>query len=194
MLSPESIAEHFGYTSDWLRLRVVTATDLREQFAVFEQSEDKKTEHYRCAAFKNYLNRIEAVSDETLRDLLSLSDAGPDGCDLSVSRAFELVNSDLLNDEQLQSLRERQDLQQHASFQLLINRALLERRLSSDGLTDSVFQGICALNDPITTQRLLDRDDLTRDHVAWVAEFGCGKRLRNVAMQRLNSRRFRDGG
>lgn len=146
MTSPESIAEHFGYTDDWLRLGVVTQADLRRQFAALEKSEDKNTEHYRCAAFRDYLNRIDGISDEMLHDLLALTDSGRDGCDLTVNRAFDLVHSDLLTDSQLHLLRERPGLNQHSSFRLAVDRVLLDRRLTFDGLTDHVFHDICVLN------------------------------------------------
>ena len=194
MKSPESIAEHFGYTADWLRLGIVTEANLRKQFTEFERSEDKNTEHYRCGAFRDFLSRHEAIPDETLRELLALSDGGHDGCDLTLNRAFDLVRSNLLTSSQLQWLRERSSLNQHSSFGLAIDRIVLNRRLTSDGLTDLIFHDICMLNDAATIRRLLDRDDLTRNHLAWLAEHGCNKSLRNVATQLLNSRRFRDGG
>jgi hypothetical protein len=194
MTSPESIAAHFGYTGDWLRLGIVTQAELQRQFAEFETCEDKNTEHYRCAAFRDYLNRIDGIADETLHELLALSDSGHDGCDLALNRAFELVRSDLLNNSQLQSLRKQPDFNQHSSFRLAVDRVLLDRRLTSDGLTDRALHDIRVPNDASTIRRLLDRDDLTRDHVAWIAEHACNKRLRNVAAQRLTSRRYRAGG
>ncbi len=194
MATPESIAAHFGYTDDWLRLGVVTQSELQQQFAEFQTSEDKNTEHYRCAVFLNYLNRIDGVSDETLHGLLALTDSGSDGCDLALNRAFELVRSDVLTDSQLQTLREQPRLDEHSSFRRAVDRVVVDRRLASDGLTDQIFHDICVLNDASTIRRLLDRDDLTRDHVAWIVEHACNKRLRNIATQRLNSRRFKASG
>ncbi|OYP32198.1 hypothetical protein CGZ80_20305 [Rhodopirellula sp. MGV] len=172
----------------------MTQADLRQQIAAFETSEDKNTEHYRCAAFREYLNRCDAISDQTFHDLLALTDAGPDECDLSLNRAFDLVHSELLTESQLRWLRDRSGYGQHTSFRVVIDRILIGRRLTCEGLTGSVFQEICAFNDATTIQQLLDHDDLTRDHVAWVAEHGCNKRLRNFATQLLSSRRFQNCG
>lgn len=194
MNSPERILEHFGYTDDWLRLGVVTPSELQQQFAEFEASDDKNKEHYRCGAFRAYLDRLDSISDELLRRILGLSDFGSDGCDLKVNRVFDLVHSELLTDAQLQGLIERSEFREHQSFKIAIARLLIRRRLDAGGLTDDIFRDVCELNDATALQQLLDRDDLARDHVGWVAEHGCNKRLRNIAKQMLQSRRFRGGG
>ena len=194
MKSTDQLLQHFGYTDDWLHLGVVMPSDLQEQFAEFERSEDKNKEHYRCRAFCRYLERLHSISDELLDRLLHLSDCGSDGCDLTLNRAFDLVLSGLLTNSQLQVLAERPQCEEHRSFAIAIARLLLERRIDAEGLSDSIFREIRNLNDATVLRRLLDRDDITREHVFWVAENGCNKPLRNEAKQMLVSRRFHDGG
>lgn len=194
MNSPDQILKHFGYTENWVRLGIVTPSELQKQITEFDASDDKNKEHYRCRAFLVFLDRVVSIPDELLEGILLLTDSGSDECDLAISRAFDLVDSGLLSDLQLHRLAKHPEYSDHQSFTLTIKRILLRRRLAVEGLTDRIFREVCELNDYGTLQSLLGRDDLDRDHVVWVAQHGCNKRLRNVATQMLQSRRFRNSG
>jgi len=58
-------------------------------------------------------------------------------------------------------------------------------------LTDDLFSAFCRLKDSGIQRALLDRDDLRRQHVEWLAQNGGNNAVQNRARQMLASRRFR---
>ncbi|WP_146403400.1 hypothetical protein [Pseudobythopirellula maris] len=182
---------HFGYTHEWLRVGVITESGLAAQLSEFEASDDKNKEHYRCAAFLQYIKGLTAVSDSVLNSLLELTDVGSDGCDLRHNRAMELVLGDLLTDQQMTRLLERPNLQEHQCVRRAVDRAIIRLRMHAEGLTDEVFSSVCDLNDQVMQLLVLDRHDLRRNHLEWISQHGHNRALRNRSKTMLQSRKFR---
>ena len=190
----DAIAQLFGYTQDWFRLGVVDASRVRAQYDEFQTSTDTSTEHYRHSAFLEYLATKAVVTDAELTAILNLADAGEDGCDMRRNRAMELIVRGIASESQANRICQRQEFRDAKVIQIAARKLSFRRQLESHGLTDIVFNTACELDDSSIILAILDRDDLTRDHVDWISRNGPNTATRNRATQMLRSRRFRDGG
>lgn len=184
------IMRRLGYTQHWLDVGVVDEASVRSQFDAFRSSADQNTEHYRHRAFVAFLHRREQLAmDEALR-LLALDDAAANGTSLRVSRAIQLLACDLLTDAQFAELAEHPALA-HPSIQRVYRRQFALRRLRTERLTPTLFHEVQSTDDGAVHRGALQRDDLTRDQLEWLAANGATRAVRNVAKQRLRRRQPR---
>jgi len=186
----EQIILTLGYTQQWAEAGVIDETSVRSQFETYVLSDDKNGEHYRHCAFAGYLREKERLSDHEVQCLLALEDRGDDGVNLEVSRAIMILDSELLTDQQLADLAEHPAVA-HSAARRLYLRHLVLRRLRRESMSSSLFEVIQGCDDEAVQRAALERDDLAREHVEWLALEGRNRRVRNIARQRLT--RFRDG-
>lgn len=184
------VLQELGYTKSWLDLGIVSEDLARQQYAEYCTSDDQHQEHYRHKAFSLFLGRTPSVSDELVDDIFLLEDDGPDGHDLAAQRAIDLIISRKLSDEQHFKLVERHPEVLEPPIRKLYLRESLSRKIRATGL-DANFQEIQLFRDSGIQWAILDRPDLSKSHVEWLATAGSNKVIRNRAAELLRSRRFR---
>ncbi len=188
----EAVLRELGYTREWLEAGVVGAECLRRQYEEYLHSGDKNQEHYRAAAFDQFLQNKDSLSDAELEAILHLRDEGPDGCDLSQGRILGLLHSPLLLSDEQHDKLSKYFLSIEPGFEKQYVRFRVARRMWSEGLTDEVCEDIKASSDPVLHKGMLEHEEVDRNHLLWLEELGGNKAIRNRARQMLNSRRFRN--
>lgn len=186
----EQIARELGYTSEWLAWGVVDEAYLRAQYDLYTRDDDKNQEHYRCAAFRDFLCRQLHVTDDLIDKVFRLTDDGPDRCDLRRNRICELLLSGCLSDEQHFALAQRHPEVHEPPLQKVYQRESLLRKIRRSGVAAN-FAEIQAYGDRDVQLALLEHAELEREQLVWLAEHGANKAIRNRAGQRLRTDRFR---
>jgi hypothetical protein len=189
-MTVEEILQALGYTHEWLEWGIVDEEYLRSQYAKYSQSDDKNQEHYRCQGFLDYLNLLQQVTDEMIDRIFLLTDAGPDGCDLTVNRLFELIGSGILTDEQHFALAHRHPGVLEKPIEEFYRRHSLLRKVRQSGLAAN-FTEIQESADSFIQLHLLDHPDVAREHLEWLKDAGASKSIRNRAEACLRSKKFR---
>lgn len=190
MSTDEDKAHELGYTPEWFASGVLELPYLRCQHQEFLSSEDKNQEHYRSQTFVDFLRRNTKLSDEQVDNIFGLRDDGPDRCDLRSNRICEVLLSDLLDDFQLFGLAERYPEVSAPPLGKIYLRTCLLRRIRVQGINVN-FEDLMRKADSRVQLFLLERSDLTRRHLEWLAERGSNKAIRNRASELLRSRKFR---
>ncbi len=190
-MKTDDIMRLLGYTREWLELGVVTEESLHAQHAEFVSSNDKNKEHYRHGAFMEWLRDRTALSDTQIGAVVALHDEGTDGVDLRRNRFVELLICRKLSDEQFNDLAKFPQVRE-APCEKLFRRHSILRQINTSGITDPLFEEVCESQDSELQRTLLSRSDLGRTHVAWFAEYGRSKAIRNIAAQMLNNKRVRE--
>jgi hypothetical protein len=191
----ELMMKALGYTPEWLDFGIVTEEYLREQYMEYLRSDEDNQdrhleEHGRKRAFHDFIVARHALTDDEITRILQLKDDGPDCCDLRVDRVADMIWRGILTDSQMADLGRLPEVHE-APLQHMYLRECRWRRLQSEGLTPEVFREIADSGDGELQRAVLSRSDVGRDHVAWLAEHGANKAVRNVAKQLLKSRSLR---
>ena len=189
MKTTEQIMERLGYNHAWLEAGVISESLLREQWAVFQITQDQNAEHYRHGAFIRFLNQQTEFSDVLLEDLLALKDG--DEHDMRVVRINEILLSKRLSKQQLQDFATRDELQLEASIQKIYMRQCVLEDLKQGGLTEAIFVQIQHSQDKYLHELLLTRADVSREHLLWLFTHGQSKAIRNRVNQMLKAEPYR---
>ncbi|MDP6542520.1 MAG: hypothetical protein QGH60_00930 [Phycisphaerae bacterium] len=178
-----------GYDREWISSGIISEQFLLAQYAEIQMSDDDNAEHYRCGAYRNYIQSKQALSDDEIDNIFALTDCGPDGEDLRLNRVIELVRSGLLTAEQFGELGNRSEVHQPPVDKVYARHEIL-RAIDERGLAET-FERIKQTQDSWVHERVLEHPDLVSEQVVWLAQNGANKRIRNVAKQLSKSRRFR---
>jgi hypothetical protein len=181
-MTETSIMQHLGYTPAWLELGIISPALLLEQWRVLQTSDDQNPEHYRHAAFLAFLKQRKDFTDSQVQDLVQLEDG--DQHDLRQVRMIALLHVQTLSSAQRQWLATRADWQNN-NVQKIVRRQIILESLQENNLTPEVFAAIQTSQDARLHDAVLVRQDLTREHLAWLAEFGQSKAIRNRAKRKL---------
>jgi len=179
----DGICQKLGYTQAWIALGVVDEACLIEQWKRFNNSDDQGEEHYRWRAAHDYLVQKKALSDDEISRFLDLPDVGMDGCDLSMSRAIELIEYGPLSWAQFVKLSE------HPSFQDDPVRKRYERLRIANSVRKSGIEGeieaIKASDDSDSQILMLSHENTPRHAIEWLLKHGRNKAIRHHAELRL---------
>ena len=186
-MTESELLELFGYSPDWIAAGVIDLELLRRQYDRYEKSDDKNSEHYRNGAFVDYLRRASRLTDGAIEQVLALTDVG---YDLRISRATQLIESDILSDEQFARLARTPWMQDPAVAKVHARHGLL-RLLCRTGLTSATFELIQTSRDSFVHDAVLGHSQVTRDQLLWLNEFGANRSIRNRARYALRSSRHR---
>ncbi|MDK2596824.1 hypothetical protein [Pseudoalteromonas obscura] len=178
-----------GYTQAWLSLGVITEENLVSQYEEIESSEDKNAEHYRNSGFCDFLSAKNSLTDNEVAGIFELTDHGPDKCDLSENRIIQLIDSNILTDAQLDWITKYPEVSERP-IQKRYLRERLTRKIEKSSISDC-FEEIKACEDSHIQKYIIGRSDLKSEHINWLSEYGSNKKLRNIAKQLLNSKRFK---
>ncbi len=152
-------------------------------------SKDQNAEHYRHGAFSDFLQSKNEVSDDEVTAIFNLEDNGPDKCDLHENRVLELIRSGILDDEQFESISRYPEVLERPIQKRYLRERLL-RKIYRHSVTEC-FEEIKKCKDAQVQRFVLTRNDIELEHVNWLATNGINKKVRNISLQLLNSRRFR---
>jgi hypothetical protein len=186
-VTDDELLELFGYTRDWIAAGVIDSAGLRRQYASFEGSDDKNSEHYRNGVFLEYLRSTSRLTDTELDLVLALTDVG---ADLRINRSIQLISSGLLSDEQFDRLAATPAVQDGAAARVYSRHGLL-RLLARTGLTAATFALIEASPDSFVHEAVLRHPQVSREHLLWLGEAGANRSIRNRALAALKSNRYR---
>jgi hypothetical protein len=130
----EADLELLGYSSKWVEYGLLTPEFLEEQVTRFHTGEDRNTEHYRYAAFKQ-LQRRETFSDLELEQYVELASADPDP-GMGTAALVDLVHHPGLTETQWEVLVTHSCLQ---TLPRLVKKWRLYRELRRPELTDEIY-------------------------------------------------------
>ncbi|WP_196140458.1 hypothetical protein [Aliikangiella sp. G2MR2-5] len=188
-MSNEKALSRLGYTKEWLSHGIITEEYLLAQYEEIQTSDDKNAEHYRNGGFCDFLRSKDSLSDNEVAAIFELTDNGPDKCDLHENRIIELIHSNILSDSQLNWIVRYPEVSEMPIHKRYL-REKLARKIERSSVSDC-FEEIKSCGDSHIQEYIAQRSDLKVEHVKWLAERGSNKKLRNVAKQLLNSKRFR---
>jgi hypothetical protein len=181
-MTETSIMQHLGYTPAWLELGIVSPALLLEQWRVFQTSDDQNLEHYRHAAFLAFLEQQKHLTDRKVQAIVQLEDG--DQHNLRQVRVIALLNAQKLSPAQRDWLATRAEWQNNNSVQKIVRRQITLESLHEHNLTPEVFATIQNSQDARLHDAVLGRQDLTGEHLAWLADFGQTKAIRNRAKEK----------
>jgi hypothetical protein len=104
--------------------------------------------------------------------------------DLRQVRMIALLHAQTLSPVQRNWLATRAEWQDNSSVQKIVRRQVILESLQENNLTQAVFAAIQNSQDARLHDAVLGRQDLTREHLAWLAEFGQTKAIRNRAKKK----------
>jgi hypothetical protein len=99
-------------------------------------------------------------------------------------RMIALLDAQKLSPAQRFWLATRAEWQDNSSVQKIVRRQVILESLHANNLTPEVFAAIQNSQDARLQEAVLVRQDLTREHLAWLTEFGQSKAIRNRAKER----------
>jgi hypothetical protein len=181
------ILDKLKYSQQWLDYGLLDEAYLLAQGIRFDASDDKNTEHYRYDAFKAILSERTVLDDAILENIVHLSQLDADQ-GMGQAALILLVDWPNLTDLQLDLLYT------HPAFsspvvQRRIQRVHLLRQLRTSGLTNELFDSSILSRDEVVHRELLGRQDISRQQLERLREQGANKAIRNIAKQRLASKK-----
>jgi len=180
----ETALKRLGYTQDWLDLKIITEEFLLSQYQQICHSDDNNAEHYRHAAFVQFIDSQSSLTDNQIEKVLQLIDLGPDKYDLHNNRVIALIYSGLLNDHQFHQLSQYKQVLEDP-IQKIYHRTKLIRNIKKHGLNE-YFEQVTATKDTAVHEHVLSRNDLKPHQIQWFIEYGCNKAVRNIALKKSN--------
>ncbi|AMV23989.1 hypothetical protein VT84_06310 [Gemmata sp. SH-PL17] len=168
-----------GFTDRWLALGVVTRERVEALGREFESSSDKNPEHYRYAAFRDYLAAHRPLQPAVAEALYLLGEAGPDrGMGGAMTRDIACLP------ECPSVVRDRALGSGERSLVAAVRQAVLIAELAC-GLTEELFDRCLTAANGAVHRALVARPELTRWQLERIAEAGANRAVRNLAAVRL---------
>lgn len=188
MTTAESRAlERLGYHVLWISSGVLTLGYLKRQAVQFDTPDsDQNTEHYSNAALQHYLNSKQKISDAEVASLLELGELDPEESFRS-HYPHSLIHFAGLTDPQFDLVAAALD--EEGFLRQVCRRRIL--RLLSQKTSEQLFDRAIREGDADVHRAVLDRPELARHHLELLVTLGRNKVVRNIAVQLLRSRRFR---
>jgi Rps23 Pro-64 3,4-dihydroxylase Tpa1-like proline 4-hydroxylase len=167
-----------GYTQEWIESGIINEQQLLDQIDELNKSDDKNAEHYRWNAYIQYLKSKTNLSDQEIRNIINLHDS--DECDLSVSRIIELLNSNLLNNEQVNELGQDPIIEEEP-IRKIYTRHKIMRELKNSGLSEDLFEKIKQNNDSYIQEEVLKSNSINLAQLEWLELNGVTRKIRNIS-------------
>ncbi|MBL4810745.1 MAG: hypothetical protein JKY43_11900 [Phycisphaerales bacterium] len=194
--------EVLGYTIEWIHWGILTVDEFQEQLKDFleaiqarsidEDSEaDDNPEHYRYKSLIKWLSFHSNISDLELYQLIWL-----DRHDMRYSQEGGICHSLIrgayadLTDSQFEYVSKI--LSANGNSQVVEEMAAIRKCWStpwSEDIRELLLSAVCGRYQVQAIDGFLE--DMTRDDLIAFSERGASKAARNLAKERLNSRRFR---
>lgn len=184
-----TILSELRFHPKWIDYGLLPVDLLKDQFDLYQNSDDQHTEHYRYQAFGFVLANQETLDDQTIDRYIELATLDEDRA-MGDSALGLLIRWPRLTDQQLDRLKN------HSAFdksflQKLIIRMQMLRELASSGLTDETFDRFVSDGDAEVHRALLSKSGLSRAQFEVLKDRGANKAIRNSAASRLRSKKLR---
>ncbi len=178
----------FGYTRKWFDSGILSEEKLLGQIEAQRVEGDADYEHYRYAAFREWLKASTSADDHSVSCYIEL--ALSDGNSIMAGSALaDLMDAAWLTDSQFASVAE-QITKFGGWTSKRISRAALGRELRRMPLTGTLFEKCISQNDPAVHELLFAHSDLTYARMEALSERGANKALRNRAREALQGKRW----
>ncbi len=182
------------YSAQWIEYNILSIEVLEEQLEVFQNGEDKNTEHYRYATFRKYLSEKTTFINWELENYVTLCKNDKNAM-MAGSAMIDVLFKIDLSDEQFDyfcsKLRELGDWSEKT-----IIRHQLMRSIKTKDVTDELVQE-CLVTDELVQECLKSEDLIVIEQLAEKASasqlstislLGTTKRIRNTAELKLKSK------
>ena len=183
-MNPRKYQRRLQLSDDWLRLGLLTEDELCALGRECETSEDKNTEHYRYRVFRHYLASHKPLPPGMAEALYELGRADPDPA-MGGAMMRDIVG---LPECPVNVLEQASTSGEKHLVKAARQRELLTELAS--GLTEDLFARCLESRDAGIQRELLTRSGLTRKQLEELAEKGSNQAVRNMAAERLRSRRY----
>jgi hypothetical protein len=182
MTRPDPVAL-LGFTARWLELGVVDRDRIEALGREFEVGDDPNPEHYRWRAFSDFLAGRRPLPPALAEALYSLGEEDADrGAGLAMMAAVANLP------ECPAAVQDRAMASGDRGLSASVLRTRLRTELEGE-LTDESFERCLASADGAVQRTLVDRTDLTPQHLERIAAEGANRAVRNLAAARLRRRR-----
>jgi len=176
-----------GYTSNWIKFKLLDETLFNEQMEEFKNGNDQSTEQFRYYTFVKWLDSKKEISDQDIDNYLSLAHEDEDQ-QMAGSAVRVLFTSNIITDEQFNVLKGAL-----ANFgdwtKKVIQQEVLKRRLNKEILTFDLYRDCLTYKNDYADSRLLVNIINQTENEEILGDFetnGCGKRIRTLACKKLN--------
>lgn len=173
-----------GYTGQWLKCGLLTKEQLLVQINAYESEEDKNTEHYRYAAFRNYLKNKETLSDAEFDNYLKIALSDEDTV-MAGAALIDLFTNIVLSDTQFDKLITQMKAFGDWTKNTLCRQTLL-RRLKHEPLTTELFRECFEKGDNLIQEYLISLANPEQLEVLSLK--GRTNKIRNMATQLLRQK------
>lgn len=170
-----------GYTSRWLEYGLLTEALLAAQLSTFHSHEDPHTEHYRYAAFRNYLSEKYTLTDEELDRYMEIAMADKDRTMAGAAMVDLFTKTDLTQAQFQRLVAQMETL--GTWTQSVIARQTLLRKLKQEVLTEALFDACFVQGDNVIQEYLIGISN--QEQLQMLASEGRTKRIRHMALEQL---------
>lgn len=177
-----------GYSALWLEAGLITSAFLDRQIETFNDGLDDHSEHYRYAAFLQWMDSKEYFTQDDISAFTVLIQEDGDSS-MAESVAFRLLNHPHLTDEQFERLSSFIAEYADGSRSEKILRAVLLRRLQKRStVSPEEFAECLQKGDGAVHSYLLDAFSQNNPEFLYqLAEKGANKKVRNMAGARYRA-------
>ncbi len=179
-----------NYSELWLKFGFLTEEELEEQIKIFETGEDTSTEHYRYRTFQKYLKLRKELTDDEIDKYLHLAKIDEDRI-MASSAVVDLFHSLNLTDNQFSKICETLPQLLEKADKIIFQQQLVRKLYR--GVTEEVFEECIENGSWFIHNLLIEFADKYEDKgkMELLAQKGANKAVRNIAKQKLRSRKFR---
>jgi len=171
------------YPGKWFEFGLLDDQFLQEQVDRLRENADSHAEHYRYGAFRRMLVG-DKLDDEAVHRYIELAGLDEDRS-MAESALVDLLNWSGLTSEQLAWLSDHPSLRSPVYQRIAVRQRNL-RELRERGPENDVVNRIVESNDAKTQRILLERRNLSREHLEVLFKKGATSAVRNVAATQLN--------
>jgi hypothetical protein len=181
----KSILAELHYDALWLDYGWLSEDFWQHQYARYQSSDDKNTEHYRYEAFQTIFMNRERLDETTLNHYIELANADADRS-MGGAALGLLLSWPGLTDTQLQHLSNH-PAYDRPFLRKLGQRMILLRELRAIGISDESFERFLASQDAEVQRALLSDSGLKPEQLRLLQDKGATRAIRNMAKRKLQS-------
>lgn len=171
-----------GYTARWLEYGLLTEILLWEQLSTFAKENDKNTEHYRYATFRNYLAAKDFLTDLELDHYMELALSDHDNV-MAGAALVDLFTRANLSDDQFDKLiTQLKGLGDWTNN--TVTRQTLLRKLKQEKLTDTLFRECIEQGDAVVQEYIIPLSNA--EQLTALSVEGRTKKIKTMASRFLN--------
>lgn len=186
-----SLAEKLAkleYLQEWIDFCFLSIELLDAQILDMQITGDNNTEHYRYASFRKWLYSQKNITTQQIDNYIFLAQNDSDKL-MGGAALVDLLKSEKLSDAEFIYLVNKIDNGQEWIAKHIFKSALL-RNLNQSKLSDSEFDTLISKGDSSIHLLLLEHSDVSKERMSVLAEYGASKKVRNIALAKVNSLTF----